>query len=133
MKSKSYANCGTIGVVYLTTCTYGAFHIGKTKRTFARRVCDHLCYLDAGLLYTPICRYVGLNHGYDPSFISFLHLRLYYSKKGGVILIRKSSNKKLDGFLIKEQLHYLSNHSCSDCPWRLSHTLFVLIIMGETS
>lgn len=36
LKSRTYADCRTVGVVYLATCTCAEFYIGKTKRTFAR-------------------------------------------------------------------------------------------------
>lgn len=83
MKSRSYVDCCTIGVVYLATCTCGAFYNGKTKCTFARCIHDHLYYPVAGLLYTPICRHVGLNHGYDPSFISFFALEVISQQERG--------------------------------------------------
>lgn len=75
-KLKGYADCRTTGIVYLAMCLCGAFYIGKTKRPFAKRIQDHLYYLDAGLLYTPICKHVGLNHSYDPSYISFTALEV---------------------------------------------------------
>lgn len=59
-KSKTYADCSTTGIVYLAMCLCGAFYIGKTKSPFAKRIQDHLYYLDAGLLYTPICKHIGL-------------------------------------------------------------------------
>lgn len=37
---------------------------------------DHLYYLDAGLLYTPICKHVGLNHSYDPPYIKIFALEV---------------------------------------------------------
>lgn len=70
-------------MVYLATGTRGAFYIGKTKRTFASCIRDHLYYFDASLLYTPICRHVGLNHGYDPSFISFFALEVIPQQERG--------------------------------------------------
>ncbi|XP_040196440.1 uncharacterized protein LOC120929221 [Rana temporaria] len=76
LKSKKHANCSTIGIVYLAKCRCGAFYIGKTKRAFSRRIKDHLYYLEAGLLYTPICKHVGLHHSYDPSFITFFALEV---------------------------------------------------------
>lgn len=71
-KSKMYADCSTIGLVYLVICLCGTFYIGKTKRPFAKGIQDHLYYLDAELLYTPICKYIGLNH----SFVSFFALEV---------------------------------------------------------
>lgn len=78
--SKTYADCQTRGVAYLAC---GAFYIGKTKRTFARRIQDHLYYLDAGLLYTPICKHIGHSHSFDPSFISFFALEVILEAERG--------------------------------------------------
>lgn len=75
-KLKGYADCCTTGIAYLAMCRCGAFYIGKTKRPFAKRIHDDLYYLDAGLLYTPICKHVGLHHSFDPADISFTALEV---------------------------------------------------------
>lgn len=83
LKLRTYADCRTIDVVYLATCTCGAFYISKIKRTFARQIQDHLYYIDVGLLYTPICKHVILNHGFYPSFVSFFALEVIPQKDRG--------------------------------------------------
>lgn len=82
-KLKGYADCTTTGIVYLAMCRCGAFYIGKTKRRFARRIQDHLYYLDVGLLYTPICKHIGLRHSYDPNFVTFFALEVISEPERG--------------------------------------------------
>lgn len=55
----------------------------KTKRNFGRRIQDHLYFIEGGLLYTPICKLVGLRHHFDPSVITFFVLeRIFQNSQG---------------------------------------------------
>lgn len=57
-----HVNCQAVGVVYIMFCECGSFYIGKTKRSFWRRIKDHVYYVNSNLLYKPIGRHLNLVH-----------------------------------------------------------------------
>lgn len=41
-KIKHKVTCQSVGIVYLATCVCGSYYVGKTKRPFNVRICDHI-------------------------------------------------------------------------------------------
>lgn len=74
--SRTNANCGTRGVIYLMVCQCQAFYVGKTIREFRQRIGDHLYYSGIG-------RHIDLHHRYDLSVIRFLVLEVVPSSPRG--------------------------------------------------
>lgn len=72
---RTFANCGTKGVIYLMTCSCKAFYVGKTIREFRQRIGDHLYYSENGKL-TTIGRHIGLYHKFDSLVVQFLVLEV---------------------------------------------------------
>lgn len=73
--SRTLANCGTKGVIYLMNCTCQAFYEGKTIRELRQRIGDHLYDSENGKL-TTIGRHIGLYHRFDNSVVKFLVLEV---------------------------------------------------------
>lgn len=72
---RTFANCGTRGVVYLMLCICKAFYVGKTIRELRQRIGDHFYYSENGKL-TTIGRHIGLYHRFDNSVVQFVVLEV---------------------------------------------------------
>lgn len=73
-RSKHYANCRTIGVVYLLLCDCACFYVGKTMLEFWQRVYRHIVSMKTCNPSLPLVRHVTAIHdGVFPN-ISFVIL-----------------------------------------------------------
>lgn len=72
------------GIIYIILCQCGAFYIGKTIRSFWKRMKDHIYYATCGILNTAIGHHVAFKHRYDPHVFRFAALdRIYEDPRGG--------------------------------------------------
>lgn len=69
-----YANCKTIGVVYMLYCQCRSFYIGKTKQEFHKRMYRHILGMQKSNPDRPLGRHVRDNHGGKFPQIKFLIL-----------------------------------------------------------
>lgn len=59
-----FVNSSTSCVVYIITCSYGGFYVGKTIRTLAKRVSEHVRDIKTGYLDRPLAPHATFHHGY---------------------------------------------------------------------
>lgn len=57
-KPKHFANCKTIGVIYLLTCQCNRFYVGKTKLEFWKRAYRHISSMTTANPDLPLGRHV---------------------------------------------------------------------------
>lgn len=71
---KHSASCYTSGVIYLLLCPCGDFYVGKTCRSLATRITEHITSATLGFFKTAIGRHFALKHNYDFVRLKFLPL-----------------------------------------------------------
>lgn len=81
---KHYANCRTMGVVYLLTCECGSFYVGKTIQEFWKRMYRHIHSMRKCDPDLPLGRHVTSIHAGSFPRIKFLVLdRVHPPQRGG--------------------------------------------------
>lgn len=73
---KYSASCWSTGVIYLLQCACGSFYVGKTRRTIATRIKEHITSVSAGYFKTVIGRHAAFHHNYGSLDIKFLPLNV---------------------------------------------------------
>lgn len=83
-KPMHFANCGTLGIVYLLTCSCGCFYVSKTKLELKKRISRHVHSMKTCNPDLPLGRHVrDVHQGIFPK-IGFLALdRIHPNPKGG--------------------------------------------------
>lgn len=77
-------SCHTTGVIYLLSCPCGSYYVGKTRRSIATRIKEHITAATSGYFRTIIGRHFALEHHYQFKGIKFLPLTVIpYSDQGG--------------------------------------------------
>ncbi|XP_056380387.1 uncharacterized protein LOC130275860 [Hyla sarda] len=80
---RDFANCDTEGVIYVGTCTCPLQYIGKTKRSFKKRIREHVCDIQ-NRRDTPVSLHMWAKHGGDTRCISFCAMEVIRkSPRGG--------------------------------------------------
>lgn len=83
-KPQHYANCKTVGVVYLLKCQCGRFYIGKTKLEFCKRARRHIASMLTANPELPLGRHVsGYHAGVCPRFQSVILDHIHPNMRGG--------------------------------------------------
>lgn len=128
---KHFANCKTIGVIYMLKCSCGCFYIGKTKLEFQRRAYRHIRRMQVCNPDLPSGHHVfSVHSGIFPN-VTFVILNQIHPSPGGGIGTKSSSRWSYDGST-SSRLHYLpgskklyvSNHSSRVSPrveWKIKY------------
>lgn len=83
-KPQHFANCKTVGVVYLLACQCGSFYIGKTKLEFHKCARRHVISILSANPELPLGRHVGCCHaGICPNFQFLILDRIHPNARGG--------------------------------------------------
>ncbi|XP_040178452.1 uncharacterized protein LOC120911183 [Rana temporaria] len=83
-KPRHYANCKTVGVVYLLTCHCKRFYVGKTKLPFHKRASRHLHAMRTANPDLPLGRHILTEHDGHFLGVKFLILdRVHPNPRGG--------------------------------------------------
>ena len=83
-RPRHFANCKTLGVIYLLTCHCERFYVGKTKLPFFKRASRHLHAMRTANPDLPLGGHILLQHEGHFSGVKFLILdRIHPNPRGG--------------------------------------------------
>lgn len=91
---KSFITCQSKGVVYLIQCPCGLQYIGRTVRTLAVRIREHVYNIKKGIVTHNLSAHYKAVHNSNPSSISFMGIEQVTEDWRGTNLVREISKRE---------------------------------------
>lgn len=104
-RPKHFANCKTIGVIYMLWCECSCFYIGKTKLEFWKRVYRHISSMETNNPDLPLGRHTRTVHGADFLESDFWSWIVFTPAPEGVTGTKPSSSWSWGGYISLKPLY----------------------------